>query len=64
MYLHTVETDLPRLTKRKPAIEKERDTLFECASRWQPLQLAGKKKKQFLSSPSPLFQLRRQLTEL
>jgi hypothetical protein len=42
------------------AIEKERDTLFECASRWQPLQLAaaaGKKKKQFFSSPSPFFQL-------
>jgi hypothetical protein len=39
------------------AIEKERDTLFECASCWQPLQLAapaGKKKKTvFLFSLSP-----------
>jgi hypothetical protein len=42
-------------------IEKERDTLFECASRWQPLQLAAlsrEEKTQFFSSPYPLFKLR------
>jgi hypothetical protein len=38
------------------AIEKERDTLFECASHWQPLQLAAcsrEEKTVFLFSLPP-----------